>query len=555
MKLPLVGSSNSAFSLAAAAQQSLNCYLESLEGSPEGKAKFVLRGRPGISLFKDCTAISASANATRGLWSGGGRLFVASGTKFFEVNSSGTLVGSTSTIANDNNPVDILPNGNQLFVVSGGLTYCDNGLGLVQNVLPALSGQVTTLGKLVLREETPNGSTGNTDTFDVGMIGQTMTINGTGYTVASITNPTMLQLATSAGTQSFHDWSCTPVLNAVRGTTMDGYAIVNRPQSRQWNISGHLSFGEWSQLDYAYKEGYPDNIATPWAEPPLLYMLGTETMDVYRNTGNADFPFERIDGGFARVGLAAAWSPVSLAGKLHMIAGGTSGQPCCVRMDGVTPVRVSTHAVEEALSNAVFSGVQGVSWSYFDRGHLFWVICMSSANAWVYDATESARLGEPQWHERAKWNGTTYDQYQPWFHTFIPEWGNGKHIVGNPLNGDLYEMSSDIFADLGADIRGRRALSHLWNGGNRMFLSMLDAELETGSASGSPVVSLDYSDDRGHTWSTPKTILTGASGVYAPRVNVRRLGSFRDRVLRLSFQGKAKVGLIDLNGDIEMGSR
>src|SRR4051812_15497178 len=98
MKLPLVGSSNSAFSLAAAAQQSLNCYLESLEGSPEGKAKFVLRGRPGISLFKDCTAISASANATRGLWSGGGRLFVASGTKFFEVNSSGTLVGATSTI-------------------------------------------------------------------------------------------------------------------------------------------------------------------------------------------------------------------------------------------------------------------------------------------------------------------------------------------------------------------------------------------------------------------------------------------------------------------------
>ena len=59
MKFPLIGPSNTAYSLAAAAQQSMNCYVESIEAGGD-KNKFVLRGIPGIHLFKDLTAISAS---------------------------------------------------------------------------------------------------------------------------------------------------------------------------------------------------------------------------------------------------------------------------------------------------------------------------------------------------------------------------------------------------------------------------------------------------------------------------------------------------------------
>ena len=119
MKIPLIGSPNPAFSTAVSEQQSMNCYVETVQSlAPESKNKAVLRGRPGIHLFKDLTTIDAGANAVRGIWSGAGRCFVAAGTKFFEINSSGALVGSVSAIANDGNPVDILPNGTQLFVAS-----------------------------------------------------------------------------------------------------------------------------------------------------------------------------------------------------------------------------------------------------------------------------------------------------------------------------------------------------------------------------------------------------------------------------------------------------
>lgn len=550
MKLPLVGPSCSAFAVSAAAQQSLNCYLETIP-SPEGKNKFVLRGRPGIALFKDLTAIDAAATPVRGLFSGGGRLFVAAGTKEFEVDSTGALVGSVNTIADDadHSPVQMIPNGNQLLIVSAQIVYCDNGAGPVAVTISNLAGFVTTLNFTVFWA--------GGDLFDIGMVGRVITIAGNPFTVSYVISPTMLIIATTAGVLGVSAYSCPVTFRGVTGCFLDGYYIVNRPSSRQINISSLLDGTTWSELDFAYKEGATDNIAAVWAEPPFLYLLGTETLEIWRDTGNADFPLERVDGGFAKIGLAATWSPVSIGGRLHMIAGGTLGQPMCVRMDGANPVRVSTPAVEEALTGLTFGGHQGVSWSYFERGHLFWVISIANGNAWVYDATESERLGEPIWHERANYTGGNFAQYQPWFHTFIPEWNGGTHIVGDAANGKLYTMSSATYGDLGQNIRGRRAMSHLWNGGKRMFLSRLEAELETGNATGSPTLYLDYSDDRGHTFgpSPALTIHTSATGEYSKRADVRRLGSFRDRVLRLTFEGQQKMALIDLNADIQMGTR
>jgi hypothetical protein len=564
MKLNLVGPSNTAYSLAVSAQQSLNCYLESIEGG-DGKGKFVLRGRPGMVLFKDLTTIDAAATPMRGMWSGGGRLFVAAGTKEFEVSSAGALVGSVNTIYDDgtHSPVTILPNSNQLLIVASGKVYCDNGTGPVQITFAALSGQCTTINKLVLRELTPNGSTGNTDSFDVGMVGQTITINGVGYTVDKVTNPDMLQLTGSAGLQSFHDWSCTPILQAPTAAFLDSYYLVPRTSSRQYNISGLLDGTSWAGLDFALKEGWPDNLASIWSEPPLCYLLGTETLEIVRNTGNASFPFERLDGGFARVGLASTFSPVSIMGKLHMLAGGTYGQTVAVRMEGATPVQISTHAVEEALKSKAFPG-QGVSFSYIERGHWFWVIGFTGGNSWVYDFTESEKVGSPQWHERAGWSGSANTQYVPWFHTFIPEWGTaGKHIVGDGATGKLYEMSSDIFDDDGSNIRYVRTLPYVYADNKRVYHHRLDLEIESGTTATRPTVTLDWSDDRGQTWGTGSggvgssitmdQAAPGSSGVYTTRFYAVALGHSRGRVYRLTILSKGKVAVIDAVLDADVG--
>lgn len=565
MKIPLIGPSYPAFSRAISAQKSENLYSETVE-TPEGKSKQVLRGRPGISLFKDLSTINAAWTPIRGLWSGGGRLFIAAGTKFGEVDISGALVGSLSTIANDNLPVDILPNGNQLFVVSGGLSYCNSGAGLVQNTLPTLSGKAThALGTFINWDSAANSVTGNTDTFDIGMTGQTIVFTGVPggpYTVQSIFSPNLLTTTPNPGLFSSNDWSCTPVMNARRGTFLDGYFVVSRPSSRQFNISNLLDGATWDGLDYAYKEGYPDNLQAVWAEPPLLYLLGVETLEVWRNTGNASFPLERVDGGFSRVGLAATWSCASLMGRLHMLAGGSYGQVVAVRMDGTTPVRISSYALEEALKVVAFPN-EGWSYTYVDRGHLFWVLYFGGINTWVFDATEAMhRPPQECWHERAMWDGAINLPYKAAFHTFLPEWNGGTHIVGDAANGKLYMQSSDYYDDLGNDIQYCRALAYVFNDNKRIYHHRLEVEMETG-VMGTLTVEIDWSDDRGETFGADGVVgarrsLTAykaaASLDYTTRFFTTRLGSSRGRIYRLWLTGKSRVAVADAFLEATLGT-
>ena len=293
MKIPLVGNSFPAFSPAISEQASINCYTETVEVPGGEKSKTVLRGAPGTVLFKTLTAIDAAATPVRGIWSGGGRCFVVAGTTYFEISSAGALIGSVYTVATDasNSPVQIFANGNQLFIVSAGLAYCDNGSGPVQVVLPSLSGTAHINPSNNYQLLWDSG-----DQFDIGMLGQTVTWNGTAYTVASITNPSLITLTTAPTPSGVQAFSATVVLGASSGTFIDGFFVVSRPASRQFNISAQLDGTSWDPLDFGLKEGYPDNLVAVYAENELLYLFGTETMEAWRNVGAADFPFQRVDG-------------------------------------------------------------------------------------------------------------------------------------------------------------------------------------------------------------------------------------------------------------------
>lgn len=550
MKLPLIGSSGTMYSLAASASASINCYVESMPAD-EGKNKLLLRGAPGMHLFKDLTAIDAAATPVRGLWSGGGRLFVAAGTKEFEVSAAGALVGSAWTIADDatHTPVTMLANGSQLGILSAQTFYVDYGYGPQTIALPASIGVCDTfVSGSVYGVRWKPGATPAVK-FDVGLVGNTITIVVTGYTVKEVVNPELLYLTTSAGVQTDVAWSATPTLKGSSLAFLDGYFILSRPSSRQINIPGLMDASAWRGLDLALKEGYPDYLAAVWSEPPLLYMLGTETLEVWRNTGNASFPLERVDGGYARVGLAAPYSCASIMGKLHMVAGGTYGAASVVRMEGIQPIRISTHAVEEALAGMGTLATKCVGYSYLERGHWFYELNTSgSIYSWVYDFTESARLGEPQWHQRARWNNGTqlFEASPASYHTFIPEWGsNGMHIVGDRLTGKLYEMSADYFDDAGNDIRCVRTTPFIYHEGKRVYHQRVEFEMETGTVTPVPVVTMYSSDDRGRTFTNGRTLGPAVNGQYSTRFYAAGLGSSRGRVYQLNIQGKGKVAVID----------
>jgi hypothetical protein len=253
---------------------------------------------------------------------------------------------------------------------------------------------------------------------------------------------------------------------------------------------------------------------------------------------------------FIRDGSVAVYAPCSVGPYICWLGGTPSGQTVAYRALAFTPERISSYAVEQVWNAPDFKVSDAVSYSYRDGGHLFWVVNFwqqgQRGGCWVYD------MGEGLWHERAGYDTVLkqFERYQPWYHAFIPEWGQGgKHFVGDPVTGKLYEQALKYYDDDGAAIQYLRAFPHLLNEDRNQFHHRFEAYMETGTvAAAAPemIIGLDWSDDRGHTFTTlPPLQSSGVNNDFTKRIVWRRLGRSRDRVYRIGVQGKAKVALTD----------
>lgn len=344
-------------------------------------------------------------------------------------------------------------------------------------------------------------------------------------------------------------------LTAVTGAYLDGYFIVQRGSlagdSKQFNISALLDGTTWDDLDFDNKSGHPDNIIGILADHGELWLFGSETTEVWRDTGAADFPFQRDPGAMIHQGCIAPWSPVSIGGMVGWIGADSRGGPVAYLAQGFQPTRVSNHAVEEAWRSVAFAMSSATSFAYQEAGHWFWVISLPGTRTWVYD------INTQLWHERGlltAGGSVVSAHYQ--FHTYIPGWGaSGEHIVGNygyvesgsltPHGGKLYKMSLSNYSDAGTDIRRSRTAPHIVNEQKRISYHSIQFDMETGPQIGgtvAPVVELSWSDDGGQTYNTPR-VSGDIRAATNTRVIHRQLGSGRDRVFRLDITGQSKVAI------------
>lgn len=495
-------------------------------------------------------------------------------------------------VGSDGLPVQIFPNGNQILIVSAGVAYCDSGNGPVaasftvgglsgtanisrgsfrasvqwvsgDKFQAGMAGQGITIGgtaytvALVLDDEnltltvnelstsayssgTFSGTCGIThspagnatvqwisgDYFDATMQGNSITIAGTAYTVALFLSQTLIELTTNPASTVFPAYTCIPSLAASQGAFLDDYFIVAQPNSRQFNHSGINDGTSWDAADFFTKSAYPDNISAILTDHEELWLLGTDTTEVWQTTTNGSIAFERIPGAFIHHGSAASWAASRLQeGIAWLVSEPNRGGVGAVYAKGFVPTRISTHAVETVWNS--YSNVQdAVSFTYIEDGHEIWVITFPSANAtWAFDVTAGV------WAEWGWWNGTSNDRARQMFHAFWQSYG--FHVVGDWQNGNLYIQSTKYFTDNGTAIQWSRTAPHLsteqlWN-----FYSKFQIDMEVGQSTSSPLLYLSWSDDGGHTWSSPISGMP-SDATYAGRLMWWRLGRSRDRVFRVS---------------------
>lgn len=364
--------------------RSINCFPENTQ--PTGKVNPTLLSIPGRHVATIISASTIGTLFTDGSASPGvyitaiGRLFGVGGTVFFELVNIGGMVSSVTwgTVAASSAP-----------------------------------GQQTTICS--------NGDSGH-QLFIVS--------GGYGY---------IFDLLTNAFTQIASNF---PQGSAGCGVFLDDYFIVLNYSDSTFQISALADGLTWDSLDIAQRSDASDRLTSLYVYRNELWLFGSLSTEVWYDSGNAGFPFQRVQGSLMQIGTVWPWTICVLDNALWFVGQEHSqGQAIVYKANSYSPTRVSTHAVENAIATTDTSVDVIGAWTYTEKGHSFYVMRLPTGTSWAYD--EATQV----WHERGIHTvAGAVDAFDPdpvWCHVY----GLGMHLVGDRATGTIWQMSSSFLGN------------------------------------------------------------------------------------------------------------
>lgn len=315
----------------------------------------------------------------------------------------------------------------------------------------------------------------------------------------------------------------------------------------------------YNALDTGTAEISPDRIVTQIIDRNELFILGTETVEIFQNIGGSGFPFQRIAGANIPKGCHAAFGVVQFDNTFSFVGGGLNERTAIWKVSGSSSaVKISTNTIDAEIQKFTaeeiadsFAGTMSID------GQILAFFTFEStridSRTFVYNATASALAGSSVWFELStgvaggRWNVESVVR------------AYGKILVADSDTGKVGAFNSDSLLDYGSPNLRQMTSSPFGQEGAPMFSGGLQVLFESGvgltSGYGSdPVASLDYSDDGGLTWSSSTTRAMGKIGQYGRPCVWNRQGRFPvSRVIRISVASPVKANLIRMGATPEAG--
>jgi len=211
---------------------------------------------------------------------------------------------------------------------------------------------------------------------------------------------------------------CNPVgpavtseLHANAGEFLDGFflaiaagASLAGTNPNQINASAFNDGTTWPALSFVLKEGSSDQIFGLATVNNLLWVFGSQNIEIWYNAGLPNFPLARVNGGTLNVGAIGGFAAYSMiqktANSVIWVGASQRGYSQVYMAEGLRPKRISTFAIEALISTALASNTTGTAFVYQEQGHEFYVLILNAlTTALVYDITTGV------WHERASNSG------------------------------------------------------------------------------------------------------------------------------------------------------
>lgn len=319
---------------------------------------------------------------------------------------------------------------------------------------------------------------------------------------------------------------------------VDNFMVFREPNTGRFFSADLGSLDSFDALNFATAEANPDNLNGMKVDHRQLILTGPVSVQIFENTGATGFPFEAAINGYIEQGCLNGRTLAKQDNSVFWLADDYTVR----KLDGITPVRVSTHAIEQKLFDITIASAN--AFTYEQDGHLFYVLT-APEGTYVYDATTGL------WHERQTYGK---DFWHPRYHAKA----FGLELFGDSTSNKIGALSPTDYDEYGAVQRMEWTYQTVYAEGRRAFHKRLEVILETGvgltlGQGSAPEMMMQYSDDGGLTWMSLPNKSIGAIGKYEARVIWHGLGSSRQRVYRGAVSDPIKMNIVDTQLEVSGG--
>lgn len=335
----------------------------------------------------------------------------------------------------------------------------------------------------------------------------------------------------------------TDFLGADTCAFIDQYIVFNDPDTEDFFWCALEDVTSFDGLDIQSTESRTDKLIAVAVFQRRVVALGAKSIEVYESTGS-ESTFERVPGVEIEVGCGAKHSVAQLSTGIYWL--GSDG-----RFYGATGYQaepISTRAIEQQLSDETLAECRASA--YEDQGHKFIVWTFPNGKTYVYDAS----VGDPRiaWHHRTSYG---YDNWRAVDYVYA----NGKHLVGDSVAGNIFEMSRDVFEDNSGPLISERYGQYYHQNG--LAIRIVDVELlfDTGNGlttgqGSDPQCELRYSFDYGRTWTDWEQGSLGTTGQSDTRVRFTGPGTVRQCMFHVRVSDPIKRDFLGAYAYVEAGA-
>jgi hypothetical protein len=323
-----------------------------------------------------------------------------------------------------------------------------------------------------------------------------------------------------SGTMTFSDTGSNGVLTAslnsfptgayVSGVvSLDSYLFIGVAASNRIYNSAVGDPTSWGALDYITFEQTADTLVAITKHLNYLVAFGnTSTQFFYDNANAVGSPLALSQSYTSEVGCASGDSIVSTDNTVIWVGTSKIYGRSVFLMDGVTPVKVSTVAIDKHLEADTLGQISAYCHKF--GGHTLYILTLHGSNVTlVFD------INEKMWYQWTQYSMMSSDQSNPgvWMESYFRPTFYAD-VLGTPFALDddtatLYYFDVDTYQDAGQDIYCRTVTDIMDNGTTkRKFYGRLEL---IGDKVVGGIMQVRHSGDDYTTWSSYRSIDLGAS--------------------------------------------